>query len=179
METQVLEKQEETKEPVKRGRPKAAAKEAPAVKAEPTADYFAWGKETEVTYTTGTGETHGFIDSVSNAVADHGFKNMSEPNRRDMLAKKRRALEPVNYTYYHLKNPKNGKIEFWYGADWPGEPQRKFKLLNGHTYRLPRGAKDKLDELGAPQRSGLIGTDGHPLAVDGPKQSTHLLVRAD
>lgn len=174
--TAVLEKEEIKEETtLKRGRPPKEDK--PVQDTAP--DYRAWGEQYVGKLRTAQGQEHGCIETLANGVPDHGFKGMSEPNRKEMLALKAKALRPVPYTYYHLKNQTNGKWEGWYGVDWPGEPMRCFRLLHGQTYMLPAGLKWKIDEMGSPKRSGLVGPDGVPLAIDGEKEKTHMLVRAD
>lgn len=142
-------------------------------------DYFGWGRMCEERFKTDQGLEHGFIDKLANSVEDHGFKHMSEPNRKHMIAEKARCLKPVKFQYLHMRNQENGKWEGYYGADWPGEPLRGYRLLHGHEYVLPQGLKDKVDEMGSPKRSGLIDTNGQELMQDGKKEKTHMLVRVD
>ena len=124
---------------------------------------------------TKNGQEHGLMDSCSNAVLDHGYKNLSEKNRKEMLEKKRRDLELVPCKYQNLKNQENGKWENWYG-DHPGEPLRQFKLLHGFSYVLPRGLAIKINESKVPLQSGLTDIDGNMLNVEGKFDQTHQIV---
>lgn len=117
---------------------------------------------------------HGLIDTRANAIPDHGYKNLPEPKRKDMLEKKKKDLKLVRAQYHNLKNQENGKYEGWY-IGFAGEPLRWFRFLHGHEYIVPRGCVDEINDLGQPIRSGLLNSQGIPLAKDGQKDRTHLM----
>ena len=125
--------------------------------------------------TTPQGIEHGLIETIANSIPDHGYKNLEDKNRKEMLERKKRDMEVVKRTYQNMKNQEAGKWEGWYG-DHPGEPLRCFRFLHGETYLVPRGLSRKINALGAPVRSGLVGTDGRSLDMDGQIDRTHQLV---
>lgn len=124
--------------------------------------------------TTPNNVEHGLVLTLANAVQDHGYKNLPDAKRTKMLAKKKHDLELVRVRYHNLKNQENGRYEGWY-IGHPGEPMRKFVLLHEHSYVIPRGCAEEINALGQPVRSGLVGTNGIPLEVDGKKDRTHLV----
>ena len=165
----------ETLETKKAGRP-SKIKEAHRPAAEPANDYYAWGRMTESTLKTSQGHEHGWIETIANAVQGPGFSCLTEANKKEMFHRKGKALKPQKFRYQNLKNTKNTKFEGWYGADWPGEPQRSFRLLHGHIYTLPVGLSWKMDKMGSPKRSGLVDTSGDVIEMDGPLDQTHQLI---
>ncbi len=125
--------------------------------------------------TTKLGIEHGLIETIANSVPDHGYKNLNDTNRKEMLSRRKRDLEMVKRTYQNLKNQETGKFEGWY-ADHPGEVMRSYRFLHGHTYTMPRGYARKVNAMGAPLRSGLLDSNGNSLEVDGQIDHTHQLV---
>lgn len=128
-------------------------------------------------FVTEKGVEHGLIETIANSVPDHGYKNLNEKNRKEMLERKKTDLEYVDVEYYNLKNQENGKFESPYG-DHPGAPIQFYRLLHGHRYSIPRGLARKINALGAPKRSGLIDVGGRELLMDGKKERTHQVVTA-
>ena len=123
-------------------------------------------------HVTREGVEHGLVETIANSVPDHGYKNLSEKHRKEMLDKKKNDLELVEIVYHHLKNQDTGKFEGWY-ADHPGTPMYYFRLLYGLKYKIPKGMAKKINNLGAPQRSGLVDSRGNELLRDGVKERTH------
>lgn len=120
---------------------------------------------------------HGLLEEVGNAIKDDGFKNLSEKHRKEMLEKKKNDLELVDVVYQNLTNPENGKWEGWYG-DYAGVPLRSFRFLHGKRYKIPRGLAKKINDMGAPVRSGLLDSSGRFLEKDGEKIRAHQMVPA-
>ena len=126
-------------------------------------------------FKTKQGVEHGMIEQIANSVTDHGYKNLSEKNRKEMLERRKRDLEPVKVRYQNLKDQENGKWEGWYG-DHPGEPLKAFRFIHGQRYTVPRGLARKVNAMGAPIRSGLLDARGNELEKDGEMIRTHQLV---
>ena len=124
---------------------------------------------------TKNGQEHGLIDSIANAVQDHGYKNLSELNRKEMLSRRKNDLELIPVTYQNLKNQENGKWESPY-ADHPGEPIRLFRFFHGNSYVIPRGLAKKINALKVPVQSGITDLNGNELNVEGKFDQTHQIV---
>lgn len=122
-----------------------------------------------------SGQEHGLMETLSNAVPDHGFKNLSEKNRKVMLDRKKNDLELVKVRYQNMDNQEYGVWEGSY-CDYPGEPIRMFRFLHGFEYEIPRGLAKKINALGMPIRSDLVDSTGKYYEKEGEIKKTHQLV---
>ncbi len=121
---------------------------------------------------------HGLIETIANSILDHGYANLSEANKKDVLAQKKKDLELVDVIYQNLDNSETGKFEGAYGT-YSGEPIRFYRFIAGQRYSIPRGfARQINEELGCPVRSGLLDSNGKELAKDGQTKRTHQMIPA-
>ena len=122
------------------------------------------------------GTYHGLVMTLPNNV-QHDTRKLTDAKRKDIDAQRKADAEPVKVTYYNLRVGENGR---WEGAyfEIPGNPIQKWCLINGETYEIPRGLVRKINDMGTPKRSGVLGSNGQPTEKDGPIEQTHRLVPA-
>lgn len=121
------------------------------------------------------GEYHGLIETIANANNTNTYEKLPPKMSKDMISKMKDDLLMIDVYYMNMEDQDNGKWEGWY-ADHPVEPMRSYRFLHGETYNVPKGLVNKVNAMGAPVRSGLIGTDGNPLPLDGKMKKTHQLI---
>lgn len=124
---------------------------------------------------TARGERHGLLETVANSNKTNTYEKLPPTLSKEMKAKMKDDLEIIDVQYMNMEDQDNGKWEGWY-SDHPVEPMRWFRFLHGESYKVPRGLVKKINAMGAPVRSGLMGTDGKPLNVDGKVKKTHQLI---
>lgn len=129
-------------------------------------------------YVTENNIEHGLVEEFSNAVQDHGYKHLSEKNRKELFEKKKKDLELVKVKYQHLQNQKDGKFEGPY-CDYAGESIKLFRLLSNNVYVMPRGLARKINELGMPRRSEILDGSGMPTTKDGEVEKIHLVSKVE
>ena len=120
---------------------------------------------------TASGEEHGLLGTLPNAVPDTDFKNY-EPSQREELRKKKKEdarlvkVRFINHLYKNEPIPKNY-------CRHPGEPIQVWKFIPGYEYTVPYGLVEEVNNSYLPKRSGLQSVDGNdvnngaPLEKDG------------
>jgi hypothetical protein len=128
---------------------------------------------------TANGIEHGLLNTLINQVPkSKRFKNV-EPGRKAELEKRAKDnAEIVEVQYINYKNQDTGHrcADYTVGA---GEPLYMFKFLHGHTYRVPKGLVNHINDprKRRPRREGSVDESGQPREKDGAPQSIDAFVR--
>lgn len=125
---------------------------------------------------TATGEQHGLINVLANSVPDTGFAHMKPEHKAEMEKRKKEDNKLVEARYINRETMAT-KLEKPY-CKYPGDPIQMWKLLPGHSYKLPKGF---IDEVNNPPfkrvtRAGRMSEDGSILGKDRLEQPIHELV---
>ena len=124
---------------------------------------------------TESGEQHGLINSVANSVEDNGFKYMKADvkTKAEKLKKEENRMVKARYINHRGSHERLTKPY----CRWAGDPIQTWHLIPGHTYELPLGLVNEVnDNPGLAKRSGLLDKDGLPTKVDGKSERLHELV---
>ena len=129
---------------------------------------------------THTGEMHGMIQQLPNAVPYDEFKNAA-PEIKEKLKKKKKDDEKlVKVRYINHEEQERGRFEQPYVA--PGQPIQIWRLIHDQEYLMPLGFVKQINDLRKPIRSDLqnvdgkdVNSDGTPISRDSVKR-THELV---
>lgn len=117
----------------------------------------------------------GCIVENKNEAKPRNLDDWPKALREKYLARKKHECEMVTGTYINQKNQQNGKFEGWF-ADYPDLPMRKYRLMSGRKYTIPRGLKKKLTNLKITHQSDLIYLDGSPIEGQLPPERIHLFI---
>jgi hypothetical protein len=116
------------------------------------------------------GIEHGLLTTLVNRVPkSKRFKNV-DAKRKDELEKKVvHDSELVEVKYINYKNQSTGQRR----VDWTaaaGEPYFIFNFLHDHTYTIPRGVVEVVNDPSKkrPQRADSLDESGRPRVKDGP-----------
>ena len=124
---------------------------------------------------THTGEKHGLIQTLPNAVPFDDFKNAA-PEIKEKLKKKKKDDEKlVKVRYINHEEQETGRFEQPYVTH--GQPIQIWRLIHGHEYMMPMGFVNQINELRKPVRTDLqevdgkhINDNGAPLTKEGIKR---------
>jgi hypothetical protein len=133
---------------------------------------------------TENGEQHGVINTVANSVkAEDGYKNMAPDVKERVMKRKKHDAEIVKARYINHRGMHERLTKPY--CRYAGDPIDTYHLIPGHTYDLPRGFVDEVNNNpGLVKRSGLVSQDGkdvnngQPLAKDQGTLRLHELVPA-
>jgi len=124
---------------------------------------------------TESGEQHGLINSVANSVEDNGFKHM-KPEVKTKAEKLRKEESRIVQARYINHRGNHERLTKPY-MRWAGDPIHTFHLIPGHTYDLPIGFINEINNSpGLAKRSDLLDAKGMPTKVDGKAEKLHELV---
>lgn len=138
---------------------------------------------TSVVMATAGGEQHGLIDRRTNSVVDDGFKSM-DPKIKSQCEKQKKEDNRMVKARYINHRGRHERLTKPY-CRWAGDPILMYHLIPGHTYELPMGFINEVNDVmkRVPKRSGLVSVDGQdlksdssPLDRDTPGDAIHELV---
>lgn len=120
---------------------------------------------------TATGEEHGLLGTLPNAVPFTDFKNY-KPEMRERLRKEQKEDSRMVKTRY-INHPEGvlGRCSKTY-VRYAGEPLMRYHLIHDYEYTLPLGFVNEINESRTTVREGLQSVDGKdvnngaPLAKD-------------
>ncbi len=132
---------------------------------------------------TASGEQHGLINTLTNAVPFTDFKHM-EPNIKAKCEKQKKEDSRIVKAKLISKRGRQERLEKPY-CKWAGDPIQVYRLIPGHVYDLPKGFVDEVNDIKVMKRSGLVSVDGKeinsggaPLAADQEDEKEFQLVPA-
>lgn len=133
---------------------------------------------------TSSGEIHGLVNTLTNAVEHNDFKHMS-PSAKAKIEKEKKDDAIVGKYEYINRKGMHERLDKAY-CRYAGDPILMYHLIPGHVYELPKGFVKEVNEMKKVRRSGLleldgvkVTKDGTPLDKDMPDDWEHKLVKAD
>lgn len=117
---------------------------------------------------TASGEQHGLINTLPNAVPYDDFSKMTPENKAKCQKEMKEDAKLVKARYINRRG-KHERLEKAY-CRWPGEPIQMWKLIPEYEYSLPMGFIKEVNESRMPVRADLQSVDG----VDVNKNGTPL-----
>lgn len=117
-----------------------------------------------LTQYTASGEAHGLVNTLTNAVPFDEFKHMT-PTVKAKLEKEKK--EDARLVKVEVVSRRPGeRLEKVY-CRYSGEPILCYKLIPGRQYELPLGLVKEVNEKTMPKRAGLVSVDGKEVNRDG------------
>lgn len=133
---------------------------------------------------TASGEQHGLINTLTNSVENTDFKHMKPEHKARCEKEKKEDARIVKAKYINTRGP-HERLSKPY-CRWAGDPIQQWHLIPGHTYDLPMGFINEVNQVRMPKRSGLVSVDGapinkdeSPLDKDQAGEQVHMLVPAN
>lgn len=131
---------------------------------------------------TASGEQHGLINTLTNAVQFDDFKNMDPKVKAKVEKEKKEDARLVKARYINHRG-KHERLTKPY-CKYAGDPIQQWHFIPGYVYTVPFGLIKEVNETyGAlPERSGLQSVDGDnvtngtPLEKDRPGDPIHEFV---
>ena len=124
---------------------------------------------------TEAGEVHGLINELPNSNRGTGFEHMKPEHKKEMEAKKKESKRMVKARYINHRGP-NERLESNY-CEFSGEPIKCYRLIPGHTYELPRGFVDQVNNFGKiANRKSIEEPGDHHSTEERPQTQLHELV---
>lgn len=125
-----------------------------------------------LTQTLPNGDIHGLINTIGNSVPDDGFKHFDEKMRAKLIKDKKEDEKIVKAIYINSRGGTE-RYEQPYGK-YPGQPITLWKLIHNHTYEMPKGLFDQINEMPElPNRSEVCDANGVPTKKDGKGEKLH------
>jgi hypothetical protein len=115
---------------------------------------------------TGSGELHGLINTLTNSVPFDDFKNMKPEHKKEMERQKKDDSKMVKVEYMNSRG-RHERLTKPY-CRYSGDPIQVWHFIPGKTYEVPMGlVKEVNDSMKhIPKRSGLISIDGEAIKKD-------------
>ncbi len=115
---------------------------------------------------TASGELHGLINTLTNAVPFDEFKNFNPEHKKEMQSQKKEDARLVDAEYMNSRG-RHERLTKPY-CKYAGDPIQIWHFIPGKTYKVPLGlvkeVNDSMKKL--PRRSGLVSIDGEPIKKD-------------
>lgn len=108
---------------------------------------------------TATGEEHGLLGTLPNAVAFTDFKNYKSERREELRKEKKEDARMVKARYINHDEGSKGRCSKSY-LKYAGDPIMRYHLIHDHEYTLPMGFINEINESRTPVREGLQSVDG-------------------
>lgn len=115
---------------------------------------------------TGSGELHGLINTLTNSVPFDEFKNFKPEHKKEMERRKKEDAKVVKAEYMNSRG-RHERLTKPYCAG-SGEPIQIWHFIPGKVYEVPLGLVNEVNDKNKhlPKRSGLVSIDGEPLRKD-------------
>lgn len=129
-----------------------------------------------LTQVTSGGLEHGLINTLGNSVKEDNMSRFAEKDRPAMEKLKKEQLRMVKAQYLH-KDGGQERLEKPY-MQWAGQPIQMWRFLHGHTYEVPKGLVDEVNDPNkrTKKRSGLLDKNEKPLETDQFDELMHRFV---
>lgn len=105
----------------------------------------------QIIMATASGEEHGCLGLIANSEKDDGFKHMSPENKAKAEKLRKEESRIIEAQYIHRKED-NGRLEMSY-CRWGGDAISKWKFINNHTYKVPVGLVNQVNNCSINCRS--------------------------
>ncbi len=116
---------------------------------------------------TGSGELHGLINTLTNSVPFDDFKHMTPPNKAKMEKEKKEDARLVKVEYLNSRG-KHERLTKPY-CKYAGDPIQIWHFIPGKTYEIPLGLVKEVNDKNKimKKRSGLLEIDGEKVTKEG------------
>lgn len=114
---------------------------------------------------TATGEQHGLINTITNAVAKSDYAHMDPKTKAEVEKQAKEDAKIVKVEYIN-RTGKHERLEKPY-CRYAGEPIQQWRFIPGHVYEVPLGLVKEVNQARMPKRSGLVEVDGQKVNSDG------------
>lgn len=115
---------------------------------------------------TASGEEHGLINVLTNAVDFDGFKNFKPEHKKEIEAQKKEDARIVKAKYLNSRG-RHERLTKPY-CKYAGDPIQIWHFIPEKVYEVPLGlvkeVNDKMKVM--PKRSGLLSQDDKPVKSD-------------
>lgn len=115
---------------------------------------------------TGSGELHGLINTLTNSVPFDDFKSFKPEHKKELERQKKEDAKLVKAEYMNSRG-RHERLTKAY-CRYAGDPLQIWHFIPGKTYEVPMGlineVNDKRKTL--PKRSGLVSIDGNTINKD-------------
>lgn len=125
---------------------------------------------------TASGERHGLINSIPSSIPNNDFKHMTPETKKKAEALKKEEARIVKARYINHRGMSERLTKPY--MRWAGDNIDTYHLIPGESYDLPYGFVKEINDPNKrlKRRSDLVGTNGAPIAFDGPGEQIHELV---
>jgi len=113
---------------------------------------------------TPSGEQHGFLENLPNAVPFDDYKNY-EPSKREEMKKKHKNDAKIVRARFINHQYKDEAIPKVYCR--PGQPLQKWLFIPGYEYSVPLGLVEEVNQSRQNLRAGLQSIDGKDVNKNG------------
>lgn len=113
---------------------------------------------------TASGEPHGLVNVLTNAVPFDDFKHMQPATKAKLEKEKKEDARMVKVEVVSKRGTE--RLEKTY-CRYAGDPILCYKLIPGRQYELPLGFVKEVNEKTIPKRAGLLEVDGKKVTADG------------
>ncbi len=122
--------------------------------------------EKKLTMCTASGEMHGLINTLTNAVPFDDFKSMKPEHKKQLESEKKEDSKIVKAEYMNSRG-RHERLTKPY-CKYAGDPIQIWHFIPGKTYEVPLGLIKEVNDATKhiPKRSGLISVDGEPIRKD-------------
>ncbi len=122
--------------------------------------------EKKLTMCTASGEMHGLINTLTNAVAFDDFKSMKPEHKKQLESEKKEDSKIVKAEYMNSRG-RHERLTKPY-CKYAGDPIQIWHFIPGKTYEVPLGLIKEVNDATKyiPKRSGLVSIDGEPIRKD-------------
>lgn len=125
---------------------------------------------------TKNGLHHGLIDTQQNSVDITSEKKIDESVKEEYKKRKKHDSEIISVRYINHEGV-NDYLETPY-LKYPGDPITKWRFLNNHEYKVPRGLVNHVNDAckGVKKVSELVDQSGSPLTTNREQEKIHEFV---
>ena len=123
---------------------------------------------------TASGEEHGCIKTIANAVPAHNFEKYSAEMKEKLTKQKKHEQTIVKARYINSRGM-HERLTTPY-MHWAGEPIQMWHLIPGEVYELPMGFVEQVNSTELAKRSEVLDANGMPTKREGKGERIHELV---
>lgn len=120
----------------------------------------------QLTLSTGSGELHGLINTLTNSVPFDDFKNFKPEHKKELEKQKKEESKIVRAEYLNSRGKHERLIKAY--CRYAGDPLQIWHFIPGKVYEVPLGLINEVNDKSKtiPKRSGLISVDGNSINKD-------------
>lgn len=115
---------------------------------------------------TTSGEEHGLINVLTNAVPFDDFKNMTPAHKKKLEVEKKEDARIVKAEYLNSRG-RHERLTKPY-CKYAGDPIQIWHFIPGKVYEVPLGLVNEVNDKAKilKKRKGLVSIDGNPVKQD-------------